>query len=31
VEIEAQGWLFNPGRCVGGAKDEDLSDEDFNE
>jgi type I restriction enzyme M protein len=28
--IEAQGWSLNPGRYVGVAKGEDLSDEDFN-
>jgi type I restriction enzyme M protein len=30
-EIEAQGWSLNPGRYVGAAKGEDLSDEDFKE
>ena len=30
-EIEAQGWSLNPGRYVGVAKGEDLSDEDFRE
>ena len=30
-EIEAQGWSRNPGRYVGVAKGEDLSDEDFKE
>jgi very-short-patch-repair endonuclease len=30
-EIEAQGWSLNPGRYVGVAKGEDLSDEDFKE
>jgi type I restriction enzyme M protein len=29
AEIEAQGWSLNPGRYVGVAKDEDMSDEDF--
>lgn len=29
AEIEAQGWSLNPGRYVGVAKGEDLSDEDF--
>jgi type I restriction enzyme M protein len=28
-EIEAQGWSLNPGRYVGVAPGEDLSDEDF--
>jgi type I restriction enzyme M protein len=28
-EIEAQGWSLNPGRYVGVAPDEDVSDEDF--
>ena len=27
--IEAQGWSLNPGRYVGVAAGEDLSDEDF--
>jgi type I restriction enzyme M protein len=31
AEIEAQGWSLNPGRYVGVAKGEDLSDEDFRE
>lgn len=31
TEIEAQGWSLNPGRYVGVAKGEDLSDEDFKE
>jgi type I restriction enzyme M protein len=30
-EIEAQGWSLSPGRYVGVAKGEDLSDEDFKE
>jgi type I restriction enzyme M protein len=30
-DIEAQGWSLNPGRYVGVAADEDVSDEDFNE
>lgn len=30
-EIEAQGWSLNPGRYVGVAPGEDLSDEDFKE
>jgi type I restriction enzyme M protein len=30
-EIEAQGWSLNPGRYVGVAPDEALSDEDFKE
>ena len=29
AEIEAQGWSLNPGRYVGVAKGEDMSDEDF--
>ena len=29
--IEAQGWSLNPGRYVGVASGEDLSDEDFKE
>jgi len=29
AEIEAQGWSLNPGRYVGVAPGEDLSDEDF--
>ncbi len=28
-EIEAQGWSLNPGRYVGVASGEDVSDEDF--
>jgi type I restriction enzyme M protein len=28
-EIEAQGWSLNPGRYVGVADDESVSDEDF--
>ena len=31
AEIEAQGWSLNPGRYVGVAVGEDLSDEDFKE
>jgi type I restriction enzyme M protein len=31
TEIEAQGWSLNPGRYVGVAKGEDMSDEDFKE
>jgi type I restriction enzyme M protein len=31
TEIEAQNWSLNPGRYVGVAKGEDLSDEDFKE
>ncbi len=31
LEIEQQGWSLNPGRYVGVAKGEDLSDEDFKE
>jgi type I restriction enzyme M protein len=30
-EIEAQGWSLNPGRYVGIAAGEEVSDEDFNE
>ena len=30
-EIEAQGWSLNPGRYVGVAQGEDVSDEDFQE
>ena len=30
-EIEHQGWSLNPGRYVGVAKGDDLSDEDFKE
>jgi len=29
AEIEAQDWSLNPGRYVGVAKGEDMSDEDF--
>lgn len=29
--IEAQGWSLNPGRYVGVAKGEEISDEDFKE
>lgn len=29
AEIEAQGWSLNPGRYVGVAPGEDVSDEDF--
>ncbi|MCC5805382.1 MAG: N-6 DNA methylase [Opitutales bacterium] len=29
AEIEAQGWSLNPGRYVGVAKGEHVSDEDF--
>jgi type I restriction enzyme M protein len=29
AEIEAQGWSLNPGRYVGAAPGEELSDEDF--
>jgi type I restriction enzyme M protein len=29
VEIEAQGWSLNPGRYVGVAPGEEVSDEDF--
>jgi type I restriction enzyme M protein len=29
AEIEAQGWSLNPGRYVGVAPGEDMSDEDF--
>jgi len=29
ADIEAQGWSLNPGRYVGVAPGEDLSDEDF--
>ncbi len=28
-EIEAQGWSLNPGRYVGVAPGEEVSDEDF--
>ncbi len=31
ADIEAQGWSLNPGRYVGVAPDEDVSDEDFKE
>ncbi|MDT4289544.1 class I SAM-dependent DNA methyltransferase [Methylomonas sp. MO1] len=31
TEIEAQGWSLNPGRYVGVAPGEDISDEDFKE
>ena len=31
AEIEAQGWSLNPGRYVGVAPGEDMSDEDFKE
>ncbi len=31
TEIEAQGWSLNPGRYVGVAPGENVSDEDFNE
>lgn len=30
-EVEAQGWSLNPGRYVGIAPGEDVSDEDFKE
>jgi type I restriction enzyme M protein len=30
-EIEAQGWSLNPGRYVGVAPGDDVSDEDFKE
>jgi type I restriction enzyme M protein len=30
-EIEAQGWSLNPGRYVGVAPGENVSDEDFKE
>jgi len=30
-EVEAQGWSLNPGRYVGVAPGEDMSDEDFKE
>jgi len=29
TEIEAQGWSLNPGRYVGVAPGEEVSDEDF--
>jgi type I restriction enzyme M protein len=31
AEIEAQGWSLNPGRYVGVAPGEDVSDQDFKE
>jgi type I restriction enzyme M protein len=31
AEIEAQGWSLNPGRYVGVAPGEDVSDENFKE
>lgn len=31
TEIEAQGWSLNPGRYVGVAVGEEVSDEDFKE
>lgn len=31
IEIEAQGWSLNPGRYVGVAPGENVSDEDFKE
>jgi type I restriction enzyme M protein len=31
AEIEAQGWSLNPGRYVGVAQGEEVSDEDFRE
>ncbi|MCF6311775.1 MAG: type I restriction-modification system subunit M [Verrucomicrobiales bacterium] len=31
AEIEQQGWSLNPGRYVGVAKGEEISDEDFKE
>ncbi|HOG02824.1 MAG TPA: SAM-dependent DNA methyltransferase, partial [Accumulibacter sp.] len=31
AEIAAQGWSLNPGRYVGVAPGEDVSDEDFKE
>lgn len=31
ADIEAQGWSLNPGRYVGVAKGEEVSDEDFKE
>ena len=31
AEIEAQGWSLNPGRYVGVAAGEEISDEDFKE
>ena len=30
-EIEVQGWSLNPGRYVGVAAGEEVSDEDFKE
>ena len=30
-EVEAQGWSLNPGRYVGVARGEAVSDEDFKE
>lgn len=29
AEVEAQGWSLNPGRYVGVAAGEEVSDEDF--
>ncbi|KXK55784.1 MAG: N-6 DNA methylase [Chlorobi bacterium OLB7] len=31
AQIEAQGWSLNPGRYVGVAPGEELTDEDFTE
>jgi type I restriction-modification system DNA methylase subunit len=31
AEIEAQGWSLNPGRYVGVAPGDDVTDEDFKE
>jgi type I restriction enzyme M protein len=31
TDVKAQGWSLNPGRYVGVAPGEDVSDEDFNE
>jgi type I restriction enzyme M protein len=31
AEVEAQGWSLNPGRYVGVAEGEEVSDEDFKE
>lgn len=31
AEIKAQGWSLNPGRYVGVAPGEEVSDEDFKE
>ncbi len=31
AEIETQGWSLNPGRYVGVAPGEEVSDEDFKE